>query len=256
MYRVILQIFSVLGLWLGVMTRGVVGGLSASLQWRMLVGVGVAPSLILGVGMTFMPESPCWLIMRGRVTDTKYTLLRTLKTNLEVNTRLSALRSAARVPPTASEDDEMVEVPPNRHVLAIWQEVIRPRSLVTTLVKAIVSILTLHFIQQSTGIDLLTLEAMAKFGLERANVASVELVWGLAPFLCGRLFPIFLPLFFSDSLKRKTILTVSLMLTGISLVAVNISLVASRQDFYTMNSMAAKQMNKWTTVAFLGSFSL
>ncbi|CAN0907375.1 Polyol transporter 5 [Linum grandiflorum] len=250
------DILSILGLWLAAVIRAALGHFSPSLQWRILVGVGIIPSLILATGIRFMPESPCWSIMRGRIADTKATLRRTLKTTSEVDARLSALRTAARVPSTASENDEVVEVPPNRHILAIWREVIRPRSFVTTLVKNIISIFTIHFLQQATGIDLLTKEAIGKFGFELPNsTTSFKFGWGLTPILCGKFFPIFFPLFFSDVLKRKTILAISLTLTGISLVIINVSLFATRhENFYAMTLTAERRMNLWTTVVFFGSF--
>ncbi|CAN0890722.1 Polyol transporter 5 [Linum grandiflorum] len=248
------DILSILGLWFAVVIRAAVVDFSPSLQWRMLVGVGVIPSLLLRVGMIFMPESPSWSIMRGRVADAKNALQRT--STQEVSERLSALRTAARVPSTASDDDEVVEVPPNTHVLAIWREVLRPASLVTTVAKSIISILIVHFTQQATGIDHFTKDAMVKFGFQGStSAASFELGSGLAPIVCGKLFPIFFPLFFSDVFDRKMILGISMMLSGISLVVMNVSLVAYGRGIYKMHLTAAKEMNLWTTTAFFGSFS-
>lgn len=34
--------------------------------WRPMFYIGVVPALILLIGMAFMPESPRWLISRGR----------------------------------------------------------------------------------------------------------------------------------------------------------------------------------------------
>ncbi|CAN0888687.1 Polyol transporter 5 [Linum grandiflorum] len=208
-----------------------------------MVGAGIFPSLALALGLSYMPESPCWLIMRGRVKDAKAALRMTLKTDSEVRGRLSALRSAARVPATTADTVETVAVPPNAHLLSIWREVILPRSLTTTLAKAIMSILTLHLIQQSTGIDIMTTEAMEKFLVQLpSSAASLKFISSLAPVLCGRLLPTFLPLFLSDTSKRDTFFVYSFIFTIISMVTVNIS--------------HAVGTYKWWVVVYFGSFSL
>ncbi|CAN0890972.1 Polyol transporter 5 [Linum grandiflorum] len=237
------EMFSVLGLWLAVLVRVAVSGLTGSLQWRRMVGAGVFPSLALALGLSYMPESPCWLIMRGRIADAKAALRMTLKTDSEVRGRLSALRSAARVPATTADTAVTVAVPPNAHLLSIWREVILPRSLTTTLAKAILSILTLHSIQQSTGIDLITTEAMDKFLVQFPSFAAcLGFLSALAPFFCGRFLPTLLPLLFSDVSKRDTFFVSSFIFTIISMVIVNIPHAAGTY--------------KWWVVVYFGAFSL
>ncbi|WP_129114554.1 sugar porter family MFS transporter [Halegenticoccus tardaugens] len=46
-------------------------------QWRWMLGAGMLPALVLLVGMLFMPESPRWLIDKGREADAKEVLSRT-----------------------------------------------------------------------------------------------------------------------------------------------------------------------------------
>ncbi|CAN0890898.1 Polyol transporter 5 [Linum grandiflorum] len=252
------EMFSVLGLWLAVLVRVAVSGLSASLQWRRMVGAGVFPSLTLALGQSYMPESPCWFIMRGRVKDAKAALRMTLKTDTEVSGRLSELRTAAGVPATTEDTVQRVHVPPNAHVLSIWREVIRPRSMVTTLARSIISVLTLHLIQQSTGIDLITTEAMYKFMVPYpSSSASKEFIAALAPFLCARLLPIFVPLFLSDITKRSTLLVFSFFFTIMSMLIVNVTLVLSiHDDVDAMDLTPTLAANKWCIVVFLGSFSI
>ncbi|APW98507.1 MFS transporter [Halobiforma lacisalsi AJ5] len=45
--------------------------------WRWMLGVGMAPAVVLFVGMLFMPESPRWLYERGREGDARNVLSRT-----------------------------------------------------------------------------------------------------------------------------------------------------------------------------------
>ncbi|KAI8969312.1 general substrate transporter [Mycotypha africana] len=45
-------------------------------QWRVPLGIQIAPGFILGVGMVFLPESLRWLALKGRAEDVKKNLLR------------------------------------------------------------------------------------------------------------------------------------------------------------------------------------
>lgn len=51
--------------------------LAQSEAWRTMVGLAVVPSLVLLVGMYFMPETPRWLVSRGRDDEARRVLLRT-----------------------------------------------------------------------------------------------------------------------------------------------------------------------------------
>lgn len=51
--------------------------LAQSEAWRTMLGLAVVPSLVLLVGMYFMPETPRWLVSRGRDDDAKRVLRRT-----------------------------------------------------------------------------------------------------------------------------------------------------------------------------------
>ncbi len=51
--------------------------LAASEAWRVMVGLAVVPSLILLVGMYFMPETPRWLVSRDREDEARDVLRQT-----------------------------------------------------------------------------------------------------------------------------------------------------------------------------------
>ena len=43
-------------------------------NWRAMFAVGLIPSILLWVGMLFLPSSPRWLILKGRVEEAKHVL--------------------------------------------------------------------------------------------------------------------------------------------------------------------------------------
>jgi sugar porter (SP) family MFS transporter len=61
----------------GILLAFIVNALLAnSGAWRWMLGLAVIPSLILFVGMYFMPETPRWLVSRGRENEARDVLMR------------------------------------------------------------------------------------------------------------------------------------------------------------------------------------
>lgn len=40
-----------------------------SLKWRVMLGIGIVPPVVIIVCLGFLPESPRWLIARGRMRE-------------------------------------------------------------------------------------------------------------------------------------------------------------------------------------------
>ena len=61
----------------GILLAFIVNALLAdSGAWRWMLGLAVIPSVILFIGMYFMPETPRWLVSRGREDDARDVLMR------------------------------------------------------------------------------------------------------------------------------------------------------------------------------------
>lgn len=66
--------------------------LASHQAWRWMVGLAILPSVVLMVGMFFMPETPRWLVKRGRTDEARQALMRVRGTN-QVDTELEDVRS-------------------------------------------------------------------------------------------------------------------------------------------------------------------
>ena len=72
------EIFVDLGILLGYLIGFAFQFLSPSFNWRLMLGAGALPALVLALGTLFvLPESPRWLAMRGRYTEAMEVLDRT-----------------------------------------------------------------------------------------------------------------------------------------------------------------------------------
>lgn len=47
---------------------------SDHISWRLMLGIGAVPSVFLAVGVLYMPESPRWLVLQGRMGEARKVL--------------------------------------------------------------------------------------------------------------------------------------------------------------------------------------
>ncbi|SEO92536.1 MFS transporter, sugar porter (SP) family [Halogranum amylolyticum] len=63
--------------------------------WRWMLGAGMVPALILGVAMLWMPESPRWLVEKGREQEARNVLSRT-RSEQQIGDEISEIKETAR----------------------------------------------------------------------------------------------------------------------------------------------------------------
>ena len=133
-----------------------------------MLGVGAVPSVILGIVVLWMPESPRWLVMQGRLGDAKTVLDKTSDSKEEAQIRLADIKEAAGIPENCTDD--IVQVSKRSHGEDVWKELIlRPTPAVRHVLIAAVGI---HFFQQCSGIDSVVLYSpriFAKAGITSSN---------------------------------------------------------------------------------------
>ena len=77
---------------IGIVASYAVGyAFTTSHNWRAMFAVGAVPAVALGIGMLFLPESPRWLIARGREQQARIVLARLLPAQM-VEDELSEIR--------------------------------------------------------------------------------------------------------------------------------------------------------------------
>jgi sugar porter (SP) family MFS transporter len=68
-------------------------GFADGRRWRWMFGVGVVPALALLIGMTVVPDTPRWLMLRGRK-DEALAALRRIRTPAQIGPELGEMREA------------------------------------------------------------------------------------------------------------------------------------------------------------------
>lgn len=113
----------------GILMAGLVDyGLSSSGDWRLMFGLAVVPAAALFLGVLFQPESPHWLIAKGREQEARQILL-------EVRDRSSIDEELADVRQLSRRTTSLAE---------LWAPAVRP---------ALILGVALAVLQQVTGIN-------------------------------------------------------------------------------------------------------
>eukprot|EP00897_Mesotaenium_endlicherianum_P010491 jgi/Mesen1/9470/ME000063S08920 len=89
------EVFINAGILLGYVVSFALSGLPEAVGWRWMLGLGGVPAVILGLGVLAMPESPRWLVMRGRVAEAAEILAKTSTEEGEAEARLAEIMEAA-----------------------------------------------------------------------------------------------------------------------------------------------------------------
>uniref|UniRef100_A0A0E0MHH5 Major facilitator superfamily (MFS) profile domain-containing protein n=1 Tax=Oryza punctata TaxID=4537 RepID=A0A0E0MHH5_ORYPU len=148
------EIFINAGILLSYVSNYALAGLPLHLGWRVMFAAGVVPPVFLSAGVLAMPESPRWLAMRGRDAEARAVLARTSDTPAEADLRLEEITHAV-----AAQADVSA---------GVWRQLlVRPTPTVR---RIITNVLSLHFFQQASGIDVIVLYSPLVF--KQAGMAS------------------------------------------------------------------------------------
>nr|GMC58790.1 polyol transporter 5-like [Ipomoea batatas] len=89
------EVFINVGILIGFVSNILLSGLPANISWRLMLGLSGVPAIGIAAGVIKMPESPRWLVMKGRLSEAKMILRRTSESEEEADLRLEEITKAA-----------------------------------------------------------------------------------------------------------------------------------------------------------------
>ncbi|CAN6296135.1 unnamed protein product [Urochloa humidicola] len=169
------EVFNNFGILLGYVSNFAFARLPVHLSWRAMFLVGAVPPIFLGVAVLAMPESPRWLVMRGRIDDARHVLRKTSDSDDEAEARLLDIKKVVGIPEDVSDADDVAAIvqagnkaASSRGGEGVWRELlVNPSRPVR---RMLVAGLGLMFIQQATGVDCVVMYSPRVF--ERAGIKS------------------------------------------------------------------------------------
>lgn len=102
------EIFINVGIMLGYVSNYAFSGLSVHISWRVMLAVGILPSVFIGFALFIIPESPRWLVMQNRIDEARSVLLKTNEDEKEVEERLAEIQQAAGFANSGKYEDKPV----------------------------------------------------------------------------------------------------------------------------------------------------
>ncbi|CAM8980593.1 unnamed protein product [Rhodiola kirilowii] len=219
------EVFINVGILLGYVSNWSFSKLPLDLGWRLMLGIGVIPSLFIIFGILLMPESPRWLVLQGRVKDAKKVLEKTSDTPEEAASRLEDIKSAAGIPEDCNDD--VVSVPKHHsNGSGVYKELLfNPTRPVRHIVIALIG---LNFFQQSIGIDAVVLYSPRIFAKAGITSKDNQLLCTVAVGIMKTLF-ILVATFTLDRIGRRPLLLSTIFAMFLSLVCLATGLTVVNQ---------------------------
>ncbi|KAI4322655.1 hypothetical protein L6164_022328 [Bauhinia variegata] len=188
------EIFINLGILFGYVSNYAFSGLSPHINWRIMLAVGILPSVFIAFALFFIPESPRWLVMQNRVDEARSVLLKTIESENEVEERLAEIQQAAGFANT----DKYEEKP-------VWREILFPSP---SLRRMLITGFGIQCFQQISGIDAIVYYSPEIFEAAGVENKSKLLAATVAVGITKTVF-ILIAIFLIDKLGRKPLLYIS-----------------------------------------------
>ncbi|XP_066338486.1 polyol transporter 5-like [Miscanthus floridulus] len=223
------------GILLSYVSNYAFAGLPVHTGWRVMFAVGALPPVFLAAGVLAMPESPRWLMMRGRYGEARTVLVRTSDTPAEADLRLQEIKQAVEAPRAAGSSG------------GVWKEMLlRPTKSVRRILVCVVGVL---FFQQASGIDAIVLYSPLVFQKSGMSSNSAILGAAIAVGVVKTCF-ILVATLFSDRIGRRPLLLASAAGSAVTLASLALTLCAGATS--TVSTAACVT----SVLAFVAAFSV
>lgn len=171
-------------------------------HWRLMLGSGIIPALIFLVGLTFLPASPRWMVLKNLVDKARITLIK-IRQSENVDAEISAIQESVE----QQKDGD-------------WRLLFKPWVL-----PAVIIGLGLAFFQQVTGINTIIYYAPTIFKMAGFQSSAVAILATMGVGVVNVIFTIIaLPLI--DRWGRRPLLLIGLTGMAISLAFMSYSFAA------------------------------
>lgn len=117
------EIFINFGILLGYISNYAFSRLPSHINWRIMLGVGLIPSLVIAIALFVIPESPRWLVVQNRIEEARAVLLKINESEKEAEEKLQEIQVAAgsanadKYEPKAVWKEILCPTPPVRRML-------------------------------------------------------------------------------------------------------------------------------------------
>jgi len=176
-------------------------GLSASANWRLMLGLSAIPGVAMFAIAMIAPESPRWLMSRNRRADAAKEAVK-VQPSVDVNAQLASIEAAIR------EDTQS----------ASWADIFSPKWRRPLLIAV-----GLAVFQQITGINAIIFYAnqiFASAGFATEVSRATVTLWAVGGV---NVLSTFIAIAFIDKVGRRRLLLVGLIGMGVSLAAVGVA---------------------------------
>ncbi|CAM8971194.1 unnamed protein product [Rhodiola kirilowii] len=245
------EVFINIGILLGYLSNVAFSNLPLHLGWRLMLGIGIIPSLFIIFGILLMPESPRWLVLQGRLKDARKVLESTSNSADEAVSRLSDIKAAVGIPEDCNDD--VVSVPKHhRDGSGVYKELlIKPTRPVRHIV---IALLGIYFFQQSIGMDAVVIYSpriFAKAGITSSDKQLLcTVAVGVMKTIC-----ILIATFTIDRIGRRPLLLYTIFAMFLSLVCLGTGLTVIHRAGDTVVTWAIA-LSITAVLAFVASFSV
>ncbi|CAJ2636832.1 unnamed protein product [Trifolium pratense] len=165
------EIFITLGILLGYVSNYALSSLPLGLNWRIMLGISAFPAILVALGVLAMPESPRWLVMKGKFEEAKQVLIGTSENKGEAEYRLAEISKAA-----------LNSIALSRNKQGVWKELLITPS--RPVLRILIAAIGVNFFMQASGNDAVIYyspEVFREAGIQgEKQLFGVTIIMGIA----------------------------------------------------------------------------